>query len=251
MRHRAVPSSVTDSTSTTRARSFTKIDGDAGPLAVASPGHDDTDTRPVVPRQIQRDDERPIEPAPTPGAPATQPDESAPEATDQVAPAGGAALDPSAIPQRARWRASHLPRSLAATMLLAACLGTTTLAGRYAEAHSADSAIALAVGVGVIVGLWALLIASTPQVVLLSGSILTIRSSRGVETFDLADGLQPVDIVDEPGSAKWALLLHRTDGSSMVLRRRDVDAAALDPIVRHYRAIAALSMEDRRARFQR
>jgi hypothetical protein len=155
------------------------------------------------------------------------------------------------VPQKARWRASHLPRSLAASMLVTACLGTTTLAVRYAEVRSADNAIALAIGVGVIVGLWALLIASTPQVVLLSGSILTVRNSRGVEDFDLADGLQPVDIVADPTSSKWALLLHRADCTSVVLRRRDVDAVELDRIVRHYRRIARRSESDRRARFNR
>jgi hypothetical protein len=136
-------------------------------------------------------------------------------------------------------------------MLAAACLGATALAVRYAEVRSSDNAIALAVGVAVIVGLWALLIASAPQVVTLSGSVLTVKNSRGVESFDLADGLQPVDLVGAPGRSRWALLLHRADGSTLVLRRRDVDSTVLDPVVRHHRRIAERSRADRQARFDR
>jgi hypothetical protein len=156
-----------------------------------------------------------------------------------------------AIPEKARWRASRLPRLFAVVVLVTACLGTTSLAAGYAEARTFDNAVALAIGVAVIVGLWALLIASTPQLVTLTGSVLTVRDSRGVEQFDLADGLQPVDLVAEPHSPKWALLLHRADGSTRVLRRRDVAAAQLDPIVRHYRRIADRAVADRRARFDR
>ena len=48
-----------------------------------------------------------------------------------------------------------------------------------------------------------------------------------------------------------ALLLHRPNNTSVVLRRRDVDAVALDPIVRHYRALADKRYTDRQVRFSR
>ena len=47
-----------------------------------------------------------------------------------------------------------------------------------------------------------MLIASTPQVVSLRGSVLTVHNSSGTERFDLADGLQPVDVVGEPAQLK-------------------------------------------------
>ena len=81
--------------------------------------------------------------------------------------------------------------------------------------------------------------------------MLTVRNSSGSERFDLADGLQPVDVVGQPRSSGWALLLHRANNTSVVLRRRDVDAVALDPIVRHYRAIAEQRYTDRQVRFSR
>ena len=158
---------------------------------------------------------------------------------------------PAGLPNSVQWKASHGPRIFAAAMLLFAVAGTSALGLRYAESRSADEFISVVIGVGVVVALWALLIASTPQVVSLRGSILTVRNSSGSERFDLADGLQPVDVVGEPRSSQWALLLHRSNNTSVVLRRRDVDAVALDPIVRHYRAMAAQRYGDRQVRFSR
>ena len=158
---------------------------------------------------------------------------------------------PTGVPSSVQWKASHAPRVFAAAMLLFAVAGTSALGLRYAESRSADEFISVVIGVGVVVALWALLIASTPQVVSLRGSILTVRNSSGSERFDLADGLQPVDVVGEPRSSQWALLLHRSNNTSVVLRRRDVDAVALDPIVRHYRAMAAQRYGDRQVRSSR
>jgi hypothetical protein len=162
-----------------------------------------------------------------------------------------AILSPAALPTSVQWKASHAPRVFAAAMLLFAVAGTSALGLRYAETRESDELISLFIGVGVIVALWALLIASTPQVVSLRGSVLTVRNSSGSERFDLADGLQPVDVVGEPRSSQWALLLHRSNNTSVVLRRRDVDAVALDPIVRHYRALADKRYTDRQVRFSR
>ena len=138
-----------------------------------------------------------------------------------------------------------------AALLLLAVAGTSALGLRYAETRGSDEFLSVVVGIAVVVGLWALLIASTPQVVSLRGSMLTVRNSSGSERFDLADGLQPVDVVGQPRSSGWALLLHRSNNTSVVLRRRDVDAVALDPIVRHYRAIAEQRYTDRQVRFSR
>ena len=154
-------------------------------------------------------------------------------------------------PPRVQWKAGHGPRVFAAALLLFAVAGTSALGLRYAETRGSDEFISVVIGIGVVVGLWALLIASTPQVVSLRGSILTVRNSSGSERFDLADGLQPIDVIGEPRSSQWALLLHRSNNTSVVLRRRDVDAVALDPIVRHYRAMADQRYSDRQVRFSR
>jgi hypothetical protein len=169
------------------------------------------------------------------------------EAPEVVAPAPAR----TKLPPSVHWKASHGPRIFAAATLLFSVAGTSALGLRYAQTRETDEFISVVVGVGVVVALWALLIASTPQVVSLRGSILTVRNSSGSERFDLADGLQPIDVVGEPRSSQWALLLHRSNNTSVVLRRRDVDAATLDPIVRHYRELADQRYTDRQVRFSR
>ncbi len=173
-----------------------------------------------------------------------EPKELAAQVTPITAP-------PRTLPTTIQWKAGHTPRVFAAALLLFAVAGTSALGLRYAETRGSDEFISVVIGVGVVVGLWALLIASTPQVVSLRGSIITVRNSSGSERFDLADGLQPIDVIGEPRSSQWALLLHRANNTSVVLRRRDVDAVALDPIVRHYRAMADQRYSDRQVRFSR
>jgi hypothetical protein len=170
------------------------------------------------------------------------------EPAPQVSPARPSS---TSVPVTAQWKAGHGARVFAAALLVLAVGGTSALGLRYAETHGSDEFLSTVVGVAVIVGLWALLIASTPQVISLRGSILTVRNSSGTERFDLADGLQPVDVVGEPRSSSWAVLLHRPNNTSVVLRRRDVDAVVLDPIVRHYRDLAEQRRSDRQTRFGR
>jgi hypothetical protein len=214
--------------------------------------------QPLIPTQKvpthETIDAPPVEGADPVGAvqPAAEVVESA-EAPEQAVevPQDSAILPPAALPTSVQWKASHGPRIFAAALLLFAVAGTSALGLRYAETRGSEELISLVIGVGVIVALWALLIASTPQVVSLRGSVLTVRNSSGSERFDLADGLQPVDVVGEPRSSQWALLLHRSNNTSVVLRRRDVDAVALDPIVRHYRGLADQRYADRQVRFRR
>jgi hypothetical protein len=138
---------------------------------------------------------------------------------------------------------------LAGVLLVLAVGGTSALGLDYQQHPGSDQLVSLAIGIAVVVGLWAMLIASTPQVVSLRGSVLTIHNSSGTERFDLGDGMQPVDLVGDPGNSSWALVLHRSNRTSLVLRRRDVDAVQLDSIVRHYRTIAARTYAERQARF--
>ena len=109
-----------------------------------------------------------------------------------------------------------------------AVVGTWVLGVRFETSRLLEDFVSLFIGVGVVVVLWALLIASTPQELTLSGSVVTIHNSSGRETFDLADGLQPIDIIGTR-QRKWAVILHRADRTSVVLRRHDVNARRVRP----------------------
>lgn len=153
------------------------------------------------------------------------------------------------IPQVARWKASHLPRTVAAATLAMAAVGTAALGARYSQSRASDDFVSLVIGLGVVVVLWAVVIASTPQVVSLDGSVLTVHNTSGSENFDLADSLQPVDVVGNPRTSHWAVLLHRPNSTTVVLRRNDVAALELDPIVRHFRKVADQRHLERETRF--
>jgi hypothetical protein len=167
-------------------------------------------------------------------------------------PVRQAAAQPTAepvIPHTAEWRASHFPRVFIGGLLGTAIAGTTALAIRYAQSQTLEDFIPLAVGLAVVVLLWGILIASTPQIVRLKGSWLSVHNTLGSARFDLADGLQEADIVGTPESSHWALLLHRPNSASLVLTHKDVVPAELDPIVRHYRTVAERRFAERNARF--
>ncbi len=157
----------------------------------------------------------------------------------------------SHIPENATWKASHLPRVFAGALLAMAVVGTWVLGVRFEASRLPEDFVSLFIGVGVVVVLWALLIATTPQEVKLRGSVLTIHNSAGHESFDLADGLQPVDIIGDPRRRKWAVLLHRSDRTSVVLRRHDVNAVEFDAIVRHYRDLVGRRFAHNPGRFSR
>jgi hypothetical protein len=155
------------------------------------------------------------------------------------------------IPENASWKASHLPRVFAGALLVMSVVGTWVLGVRFEASRLPEDFVSLFIGVGVIVVLWALLIATTPQELTLHGSVLTIHNSAGSESFDLADGLQPVDVIGDPRRRKWAVLLHRSDRTSVVLRRHDVNALEFDPIVRHYREMVGRRFTGHATRFVR
>jgi hypothetical protein len=179
---------------------------------------------------------------------------TAPEADQQVDPATEVEDDPPAeVPedvkaqharvgtsptQTYKWRTRHHLRSFTFLLLLAsaAALGLT---GRlFAESRTSDRMEWFVCAALAVAGLWALLTATAPQVVTLRGSVLTVKGRRGVERFDLAEGMQQVDVIGDPTSSKWSLVLHRPDCSTLQLGRRDVHAPTLDPLVRSLRDVA-------------
>jgi hypothetical protein len=141
-------------------------------------------------------------------------------------------------PPSEKWRTvSHLRTTL--FLLLVPAAVAAGLAGRlFVDARTNDHVRYLVLAALLVAGLWAVLTATAPQVVTLRGSHLTVKSRGGTDRFDLADGMQVLELHGDPNSSKWSLVLYRPDGSAVHLRRRDVDASTLDPLVRKFRQIA-------------
>jgi hypothetical protein len=258
MRHRGEESQPSQAVTSETGTTSTLDQGSGTPPVVPTQkrpgGKHKAPVRPVIPRQKAREraTSETIEPKEAEGlAAVTVPVPSGPVPAAEAMGAPEADAPTVVVPHTARWTASHAPRVFAGVLLVLAVGGTSALALKYQQDPGSDQLISFAIGIAVVVGLWAMLIASTPQVVSLRGSLLTIHNSSGTEQFDLGNGLQPVDLLGDPGSSSWALVLHRSNRTSLVLRRRDVDAVQLDPIVRHYRVMAHRKRVEREVRFNR
>ena len=144
----------------------------------------------------------------------------------------------SPLARTGKWRTRNIARSLTFLLLIGAAVATG-LAGRLYFESTTDSRMRLLITCALVVaGLWAVLTATAPQVVTLKGSVLIVKSRRGIDRFDLSEGMQQVDLIGDPRSSKWALVLHRNDNSTVRLGRRDVDARTIDPLVRRFREVA-------------
>lgn len=157
--------------------------------------------------------------------------QSAPEAAEVGTPA-------HLIPASATWRSRRLGRRILATLTVLASVAVVPSAAYYWQLRTTQR-LEVLIGVALLaVSLWAMLASRRTQQVSLRGSLLTVDGGRTSETFDLADGIQPVELVGDPRKGRWLLTLTRGDGSAVVLGRRDVDARQVDPIVRHFRDLA-------------
>ncbi len=141
-------------------------------------------------------------------------------------------------PAAEKWRTRNHLRSMLFLVLIVAAVAAGLAARLFVAARTDDHVHLVAVTALLVAGLWAVLTATAPQVVTLRGSQLAVKSRNGIDRFDLADGMQVLELHGDPHSSKWSLVLYRADGSALHLHRRDVDAARLDALVRQFRQIA-------------
>jgi hypothetical protein len=135
-------------------------------------------------------------------------------------------------------------RVLRATLfvaLIGLCVGVTlSISDREPWAM-----IAAAVSAGALIVCWAMLQASIPQRITVSGPTVQIRRDGKVETFDLED--PGVDIRVKDGEIAFAHYMDRW----VVVRSRDVDWKVFSDVVMYYQNKADQNAEERDRRFNR
>lgn len=142
------------------------------------------------------------------------------------------------ITTHAEWNTSRqLRRSVTVAMVW--LIGLIAVGVGYAVSRGTTVGIALPVLPGVVAaGLWACLLMTTPTVVGVRSSVLTVRTAAGVRTFDLALPDLEVAMTENARGGAWRLRLDDGAGDPVIIDGNQVPAEELTPIVTHYRAIA-------------
>jgi hypothetical protein len=178
------------------------------------------------------------------------PDQVVPAHDDLTTPLKQAAQvgRPDDVLHEAHWSGQSTGRTAMSLLLIAAAMCTLGAAALTVRTPDGDNASLLAICALATVGLFAIMATTRPMEVDLKGSMLTVHHRDTVDTFDLADPFQPVQIRGSLGSPSWSLALGKIDGGTVVVGSRTVKAAQLHPVVVHYRTKADSL---RRARDQR
>jgi hypothetical protein len=155
---------------------------------------------------------------------------------------------PHNVPDEARWVARHRMRTFCGILLLASLV--TLGAGTWYVVRQDSLELLPYLGVPLIValGMWAVMLATTPAVMTLKNSIFEVKQRGHVDTFDLAD---PGTIVQmsSPTDPKWHVEIDRIDGSTLSLSARQIDPEVIRPVFEHYRRIAQDQLAIRLTRY--
>lgn len=154
-----------------------------------------------------------------------------------------------AIPESAHWVEHRRPRLVVGILLtvsLLAGLGFLVVAAITQEA----AAIVGLGACGVLVVLFRATLMSTGVTTTeLKGTILKVRMNGELHVFKLDDPGHLIEIVGDPGSSSWKLILESPTGRVVKLDASHVNAEEMHPIAEHYRDVAERERELRRYRF--
>jgi hypothetical protein len=161
------------------------------------------------------------------------------------------ALTGPSIPDTAHWAEKARPRAVADTFLFLALAGAVTSLVLTITTQSPVAIAGLAASAIVAVIFRGALMAAPVTTVDLKGPELRIRRGGELDVVNLADPVHIVDLIGSPDQPTWRLRLEAIDGRIVEIGPRVVDAAEMERIVVHYRAIADRARRDREERFNR
>ncbi|ROR92069.1 hypothetical protein [Nocardioides aurantiacus] len=148
---------------------------------------------------------------------------------------------PTAPVRRAEWTAPDHGRAALTLLLVMAVAGCAVLALRGLTRPSPAHLAELGLGVLVTLAVALAVLASAPRVVRVHGTVVSLHRGRRQHRFDLADAAVVAELSGRPTDPAWSLLLRDgAAGVEVTVRRREVDAFALDGVVRHHRSAAGV-----------
>jgi hypothetical protein len=121
-------------------------------------------------------------------------------------------------------------------LLLLAALAATALAAYDAWQGRTSTSIGVAATLGVLTAIiWAARAGSAVARLTVSGGQLEIMRGGSRHRFDLASSYAPIEVVGEPGSRGWKVLIARRGMAPYVIDSSMVDPTEFMRVLRHYR----------------
>ncbi|HEY0903459.1 MAG TPA: hypothetical protein VGE14_06190 [Marmoricola sp.] len=155
------------------------------------------------------------------------------------------------IPGSAHWSESAPSRRVAGALLALSLIGVVGFLVAAVVTQSVNAIIGLAACAFVAVVFRGAMMGAGLTTVDLSGSTLRVRRGGALDVVNLADPTYRVDLVGTPDQSAWQARFETVDGRTFTLGPRQVAAAELDRVVRHYRAVAERARLEHDRRFNR
>lgn len=154
-----------------------------------------------------------------------------------------------AVPESAHWIEHRRPRLVVGILLTLSLLGGIGFLVTAIITQEVAAIIGLAACGFLAVIFRATLLSKGVTTTDLKGAILTVRMDGELRIFKLDDPDHIIQIVGQPGSSGWKLILEAPDGRIVELDASHVNAHEMHPIAEYYRAVAERERDRRQYRF--
>lgn len=155
----------------------------------------------------------------------------------------------SMIPESAHWVEHRRPRLVVGILLALSLLGALGLLVVTIITQATAAIVGLAVCGVLVVVFRATLMSTGVTITDLKGAILQVRMNGDLHVFKLDDPDHVVQVVGQPGSHGWRVVLESPSGTIVELDASHVNAQEMHPIAEYFRGVAEREREQRRYRF--
>lgn len=180
---------------------------------------------------------------------------AAPQVPEQVQPVHDT-LHPYAPPppsvviaESAHWVEHRRPRLVVGILLTLSLLSAVGFLVAAIVTQGTAAIVGLVVCGVLVVIFRATLMSAGVTTTDLKGPILKVRVSGDLHIFKLDDPDHLVQLIGQPGSSGWKVVLESPTGSAVELDASDVNAEELHPVVEYYRGVAERERDQRQHRF--
>ncbi len=158
-------------------------------------------------------------------------------------PASDAVLD------SAHWVEHRRPRMVVGILLTLSLLGGIGFLVASIISQSTPAIVGLSVCGFLAVVFRATLMSKGVTTTDLKGATLKVRTGGDLQIFKLDDPDHIIEVVGEPGSSGWKVILEAPDGRIVELDASHVNAHEMHPVAEYYHAVAERERERRHYRF--